>query len=104
MAGLWAARLRAAAPRKSRRYGVLALAGGTLVAGVLGLVLVPSPPAVENSPAPLAQSPASPVVKTVEVSLPSLDLSQTDAGHDPDGLLPPGTIVVSTSIQKDQMK
>ena len=89
------------ASQQNRRFGLLVLAGGTLAAGMLGLVLHPSPPTVENKQT-VQQRPAVPVVETIKLSFPSLDLSSAGTVNDQDELFPTGTIVVSTSIQKEE--
>ena len=76
---------------RSRGIGVLALAGGSLAAGVLGLALTPS--SNTNTPEPR-------LTDNVEVTIPDLDLSAEDTTNRTDAILTPESLVVSTSIEK----
>lgn len=93
---------RRKAPRAGRKRGVavVALAGGALAAGILGVVLSwpPQPDTVEA--VPIAHPvPPSPMAATVEVTIPDLELSANRAVNDRERILTPGAIVISTSIQ-----
>lgn len=89
------------APGRNRRVGVLSAAAATLAAGFVGLVLGRA-----HAPGPVAETVRQPepaVVESVEVVIPALELSPA-AVLEQDRLLPDGTVVVSTTVQKEQMK
>lgn len=94
-------RPQSARPKPNGRFGVLALAGGSLAASVLGLAFVPPTPQTEQSFADRLE-PVPPIVKTVEVVIPSLNLPPSETTNDEDRLFPAGTIVVSTSVQNGE--
>ncbi len=84
--------------QSSRGQGVLALAGGALAAGLIGLAVV-SP--MRDRQVDVAEStrPEPPIVKTVDIAIPPLGDSSTQTVNEQDRLFPGGTIVVSTSNQ-----
>jgi len=84
-----------------RARGVLAIAGGALAAGFLAIMFHAGPPdRVEIAGRHEHRRGQTPVVETVRVEIPILDLSPEETANEQDRLFPAGTVVVSTSIQE----
>lgn len=93
---------RPAAVRSPRGgMGVLALAGGALAAGVLGLAL-PSAPLKRQAETTARRHEFPPVVKTIDIEISVLSDTSPGTVIEQDGLFPDGAIVVSTSSQQGE--
>lgn len=96
---------RAELPVECRRgNSVMALAGGTLAAGVLGLLLCGPPSQTLEDDQTAEMRTTAPVVETVEVTVPELNLTAPVRGNEQDRILSPESIVISTSVETGDTK
>jgi hypothetical protein len=87
------------------RIGALAAAASALAAGLLAVLFhSPTPHKTSNEIPNGNRRGQTPVVETVNVKIPILEMPRNASVIVQDKLFPPGTIVVSTSTQQDQMK